>query len=98
MEIYIGNLPAKMTEGDIRTLFRPYGSVKKVRMIYSNKTGDFKGYAFVSMPIDKEAKNAIEQLKETKMGKIKIKISPAKSGAMGRQKVRLENRSRSIYR
>ena len=42
--LYVGNMSYNTTEGELRTMFEPYGPVAEVRII-----GD-KGFAFVEIP------------------------------------------------
>lgn len=44
--LYVGNLPYRTSEEEIRALFEPYGPITEVRVI-----GD-KGFAFVEIPKD----------------------------------------------
>ena len=44
--LYVGNLPYRTTEEEIRELFEPFGPISEIRVI-----GD-KGFAFVEIPKD----------------------------------------------
>jgi RNA recognition motif-containing protein len=59
--IYVGNLPFRATEQDIRTLFGDYGVVQSVKMVMDRETGKPRGFCFVQME-DKDALKAIEAL------------------------------------
>lgn len=60
MNIYVGNLSFEATEEDIRTAFSEFGTVDAVNMIQDRETGRSRGFCFVEMPNDEEAKAAIE--------------------------------------
>jgi RNA recognition motif-containing protein len=62
MNIYVGNLSYDATENDLRDAFGQFGEVSSVRIITDRQTGRPRGFAFVEMPDDNEAKNAIEGL------------------------------------
>jgi len=62
MNIFVGSLPFKIEEGDLQTIFEEYGEVSAVRIITDKFSGRSKGFGFVEMPNDEEAKKAIEQL------------------------------------
>jgi RNA recognition motif-containing protein len=62
MNIYVGNLSFKMTEDDLRVAFEAYGQVASVKIINDRETGRPRGFAFVEMANDTEAKAAIEGL------------------------------------
>ncbi len=67
MRIYVGNLSYQATEETLTELFKQYGEVTEVRVITDRDTGRSRGFAFVEMPNEAEARAAIEALdqKET---------------------------------
>ena len=62
MNIYIANLHSAIQDDDLRTLFERYGEVSSAKIINDRETGESRGFGFVEMPNDEEAKNAIETL------------------------------------
>ncbi len=62
MNIYVGNLSFNVTESDLQTEFEAYGSVTKVNVVADRETGRPRGFAFVEMANDAEAKAAIDGL------------------------------------
>jgi RNA recognition motif-containing protein len=62
MNIYVGNLSYGSTEESLRSLFEPYGVVDAVNIIMDRNTGRSRGFGFVEMPNDEEAKAAIAEL------------------------------------
>ena len=65
MNIYVGNLSWQMTDEDLRALFEQYGSVTSAKIVKDKVSGRSKGFGFVEMPNDDEARAAISQLHET---------------------------------
>ena len=59
MEIYIGNLPWGVTEAEVKELFAVHGVVEKVSVILNRETGETRGFAFVAMPDEEQARKAI---------------------------------------
>lgn len=45
--IYLGHLPPGFEEGEIRGFLTQFGSIRKLRLSRSKKTGNSRGYAFV---------------------------------------------------
>ncbi|MFN3785368.1 MAG: RNA recognition motif domain-containing protein [Thiothrix sp.] len=78
MNIYVGNLPYKITENDLRDLFASYGDVSSVSMIKDKMTGQSKGFGFVDMPNAAEATAAINGLNEQTVQGRNIKVNEAK--------------------
>ena len=62
MNIFIGNLNYNLTEDDVREIFEEYGELDSVKVITDKFTGRSKGFGFVEMPNEEEAKKAIEEL------------------------------------
>ena len=62
MNIYVGNLPHKATEDELRQAFAEFGQVTEVRLIMDKFSGESRGFGFVEMPSKAEAEKAIEQM------------------------------------
>ena len=62
MEIFVGNISFSSAEDDIRGLFGVFGTVERVNIITDRATGRSRGFCFVAMPKEDEARNAIEAL------------------------------------
>lgn len=65
MNIYVGNLNYKVNENDLAELFEEYGSVSSSKIIMDKFSGRSKGFGFVTMEDDVEAKKAIDDLNGT---------------------------------
>lgn len=77
MTIYVGNVAYKATEEDLRTLFEQYGEVSSVKIIRNPKTGRSKGFAFVEMPDDASASEAIKKINGTEFLGRSLKVDKA---------------------
>ncbi len=62
MNIYVGSLNFKMQEAELREIFEEYGEVSSAKIIFDKYSGKSKGFGFVEMPDDAEAKKAIQEL------------------------------------
>lgn len=62
MDIFVGSIPFKFKEKDLSDLFEPFGTVSDIKIIISNITRQNKGFGFVTMSNEEEAKNAIKEL------------------------------------
>jgi len=62
MNIYVGNLAPDVTEEDLTGLFSTHGQVKEVKIIRDMFSQQSKGFAFIEMPGQSEAQNAIKEL------------------------------------
>ena len=71
MNIYVGNLPHKATEDEVRQAFAEFGQVTEVRLITDKFSGESKGFGFVEMPSKAEAEKAIEEMNSKElMGRV----------------------------
>ena len=48
-KLYVGNLPYKVSDGDLMKMFEPHGSVQSAQVIMDRDTGRSKGFGFVEM-------------------------------------------------
>lgn len=78
MNIYVGNLNYAVTEDELRNLFQEYGTVSSARVIFDRMTQRSKGFAFVDMPDDGEAQNAIDSLNGTEFMGRSMKVNQAR--------------------
>lgn len=62
MEIYVGNISFGASEGDLQDAFEQFGAVSQLKIITDRETGRSRGFAFVTMDNDEEARAAIESL------------------------------------
>ena len=77
-KLYVGNLVYSTTEEELRTMFAQAGTVKSVAIIKDRDTGRSKGFGFVEMETQAEARDAITMFKETKMGDRILTVNLAK--------------------
>ena len=78
MNIYVGNLSRQAVETELRSLFTEFGEVKSVKIIKDNLSGESRGFAFVEMPDDKEALEAIRNLDAQAFENRRLKVNEAK--------------------
>ncbi|HNT55189.1 MAG TPA: RNA-binding protein [Anaerolineaceae bacterium] len=77
-KLYVGNLSYDTTEDGLRAAFTPFGTVVEVAMIKDRDTGSPKGFAFVTMSTDQEARNAIQSLNDKMLDGRAIKVNEAR--------------------
>ncbi|MEW6585640.1 MAG: RNA-binding protein [Nitrospirota bacterium] len=61
-KMYVGNIPYDATEEDLRELFSEYGEIESVKIIQDQFTNRSKGFGFVEMVNEEDAKKAIATL------------------------------------
>lgn len=70
--IYVGGFPYKTTKEDLAKLFSACGTVLSAKVILDRETGRPKGFGFIEMSTDAEAKIAVEKLNGAFIGDRKI--------------------------
>lgn len=78
MNIYIGNLSYDASEEDIRKAFEEFGTVESVKIVFDRFTHRSKGFGFVEMSNDDEAKLAIETLNDKDHLGRKLRVNEAR--------------------
>ena len=77
-KLYVGNLSFDTTEGDIRQLFEPCGTIASCNLIMDKFTGKSRGFAFVEMTTTAEAAKAIAELGGKDCGGRALTVNEAK--------------------
>lgn len=77
MKLIALNLPRDFDEQNLEKLFKVHGNVTACNLVLDDKTGTSKGFGFVEMDNEEDARVAIEALHGTKVGKNKIRVKPA---------------------
>jgi RNA recognition motif-containing protein len=78
MNIYVGNLPYKITEDELRNAFGQYGEVSSASIIIDKMTNQSKGFGFVEMPVQAEAENAIKNMDGQPLNGRNLRVNEAR--------------------
>jgi cold-inducible RNA-binding protein len=76
--LFVGNLSFQTTDSDLRALFQPFGQITRIHMAMDRETGRARGFAFVEMTNNEEAKKAIAALDGKEFGGRNIKVNEAR--------------------
>jgi RNA recognition motif-containing protein len=77
-KVYIGNLSFDTTEDTLKELFAQAGTVSSASIVMDKFSGRSKGFAFVEMSSEEEAKKAIEMLNGKEVDGRNIVVDEAK--------------------
>ena len=82
MKIFIAGLPYDLDDAELEEIFEKFGKVVSAKVAMDRETGKSKGFGFVEMLNDDEAKEAIENLNDISLGKkpLVVKKAEDKSG------------------
>ena len=78
MKLYVGNLSFDTSESDLRSAFEAHGSVDSVAVVSDKYTGRSRGFGFVEMNNDEEAKVAMAELNEKELDGRKLNVNEAR--------------------
>jgi len=78
MNIYVSNLNFRTLSESLQDLFLRYGEVSSANIITDRETGRSRGFGFVEMPNDDQAKEAIEALNDTEFEGKRIVVNEAR--------------------
>ena len=77
-KLYVGNLPFSATEETILSKFADCGTVESVKLITDRDTGRSKGFGFIEMSSEAEARAAIDSLNDTDFNGRPLRVNEAK--------------------
>jgi len=77
-KLYVGNLPFKVREEDLQTLFQEAGAVESVNIIRDKISGQSRGFGFVEMATSDDAQKAIEMFNGHSMENREIVVNEAR--------------------
>jgi RNA recognition motif-containing protein len=78
MNMYVSNLSFHTSDDDLKNLFAEYGAVSSAKVITDRETGRSRGFGFVEMGSDEEAKAAIKGLNNKEVEGRAMSVSVAK--------------------
>lgn len=74
MKILVRNLSRELLRSELLDLFKKFGTVETCDLVLDQKTGKSKGFGFIEMPVEEEAKAAIAKLNATLVKGSKIRV------------------------
>lgn len=78
MRLYVGNLSYDTAEQDLQDLFAPLGAVDSVRLIKDQFSGRSRGFGFVEMLNEQEARDACATLDQKDFQGRRLTVNEAK--------------------
>lgn len=83
MKIFIAGLPYDLDDAELEEIFEKFGTVASAKVAMDRETGKSKGFGFIEMPNDAEAKEAIEGLNDISLGKKPLVVKQAEDNQRG---------------
>jgi cold-inducible RNA-binding protein len=85
MKIFVAGLPYDLDDAELVEIFEKFGKIISAKVAIDRETGKSKGFGFVEMLNDAEAKEAIEGLNNISLGKepLVVKAADERPGSGG---------------
>jgi cold-inducible RNA-binding protein len=83
MNIFVAGLPYDLDDAELEEIFEKFGKVNSAKVAMDKETGKSRGFGFVEMPVETEAKEAIEGLNNISLGKKPLVVKAAEDRPTG---------------
>ena len=80
-KLFVGSLPFATTSDQLRAIFEKVGKVADANVVTDKMTGRSRGFGFVEMASEEDAKKAIDKLNGSDIDGRKIFVSEARPQA-----------------
>jgi len=77
MTLFVAGLPYDLDDAELEEIFEKFGTISSAKVSMDRETGKSRGFGFVEMPVDAEAKEAIEHLNDISLGKKPLVVKQA---------------------
>ena len=78
MNLYVSNLAYALTDDELAEAFGAFGSVSSARVVLDRESGRSRGFGFVEMPNDDEARSAIDGMNNASLAGRPLKVVEAR--------------------
>ena len=79
MKLLIRNLARITTEKELQALFEPFGTVQSCDLVTDKDTGESKGFGFIEMPKQGDAKAAMKSINGKEIAGSKLRVKKAEN-------------------
>lgn len=77
MKLFVAGLPYDLFDDELVEIFEKFGTIASAKVAMDKETGKSRGFAFVDMPNEEEARDAIENLNDISLGKKPLVVKEA---------------------
>src|SRR3954468_8285923 len=83
MNLFVAGLPYDLDDDELMEIFEKFGTIKSAKVAIDKETGKSRGFGFVDMPNEAEARDAIENLNDISLGKKPLVVKEADDRSSG---------------
>ncbi|NNV56224.1 RNA recognition motif domain-containing protein [Limnovirga soli] len=77
MNLFVAGLPYDLDDAELEEIFEKFGKINSAKVAIDKETGKSRGFGFVEMENDDEAKEAIDGLNDIALGKKPLVVKQA---------------------
>lgn len=77
MKLFVAGLPYDLYDDELVEIFEKFGTITSAKVAIDKETGKSRGFAFVEMPNEEEAREAIDGLNDISLGKKPLVVKEA---------------------
>lgn len=77
MRLFVAGLPYDLFDDELVEIFEKFGPITSAKVAIDKETGKSKGFAFVEMQNEQDARDAIEHLNDISLGKKPLVVKEA---------------------
>ncbi|MER3464741.1 MAG: RNA-binding protein [Chitinophagaceae bacterium] len=77
MKLFVAGLPYDLDDAELEEIFEKFGPIKSAKVAMDRESGKSRGFGFVEMENEADAKDAIEHLNDISLGKKPLVVKPA---------------------
>ncbi|HEU4472871.1 MAG TPA: RNA-binding protein, partial [Flavisolibacter sp.] len=77
MKLFVAGLPYDLYDEELVEIFEKFGTIASAKVAIDKETGKSRGFAFVDMPNEEEAREAIDGLNDISLGKKPLVVKEA---------------------
>jgi len=77
MKLFVAGLPYDLDDAELEEIFEKFGKINSAKVSMDKETGKSRGFGFVDMANDDEAREAIEHLNDISLGKKPLVVKQA---------------------
>src|SRR5829696_2071365 len=77
MKLFVAGLPYDLYDDELTEIFEKFGTIASAKVTLDRETGKSRGFGFVDMPNEAEAREAIEHLNDISLGNKPLVVKEA---------------------
>ncbi len=86
LNLYVGNLSREVDEKQLSEVFEHFGKIASVKIVRDRESGNSRGFGFVMMPVEAEARVAMKSMNNRDLNGRKLNVNVAIPRGKGKRR------------